>query len=346
MGSTSMGSGTRSRRRPAGVLILGSGDRARRIADLVERDSRQPAHVYGFLDDDPSDEDRAILGSRYLGRMDRLPHFLTQEGVTWVIFGLPRRFLALEATANAIGLCETLGIDVSIPLDLFDTRTARVEQHEVGGMAAISFSVHRRQGSWQLAAKRTIDLVGALAALALTLPIWLAVALAIKLDSRGPIFFVQPRCGQYGRLFPFVKFRTMVTDAEAKKAELRALNEKTGPVFKMQRDPRVTRVGRVLRKYSIDELPQLLNVLAGHMSLVGPRPPVPQEVARYEFDHRGRLSMRPGITCLWQISGRNEIEFEDWVKLDLEYVERWSLWLDFQILLGTLPAVVSGRGAS
>jgi lipopolysaccharide/colanic/teichoic acid biosynthesis glycosyltransferase len=138
----------------------------------------------------------------------------------------------------------------------------------------------------------------------------------------------------------------MVTDAEAKKAELRALNEKTGPVFKMQRDPRVTRVGRVLRKYSIDELPQLLNVLAGHMSLVGPRPPVPQEVARYEFDHRGRLSMRPGITCLWQISGRNEIEFEDWVKLDLEYVERWSLWLDFQILLGTLPAVVSGRGAS
>ena len=327
------------------ALVLGSGDRARRIATLIE--SKMPnVRVCGFLDDDPSDEDRALLGTRYLGQLDRLPHVATHEGVTWVVFGLPRRFLAQDSTASAIGLCETLGIDLSIPLDLFDTRTAQVVRHDIGGLPAIAFSVHGGRPLWQLAVKRAIDVAGALAALLLTLPVWLVVAVAIKLDSPGPIFFVQRRCGRYGHAFPFVKFRTMVTGADAQKAALRALNEKTGPVFKMQHDPRVTRVGRILRKYSIDELPQLLNVLAGHMSLVGPRPPVPEEVARYELDHRGRLSMRPGITCLWQVSGRNQIEFEDWVKLDLEYVERWSLLLDLQILLATLPAVVSGRGAS
>jgi exopolysaccharide biosynthesis polyprenyl glycosylphosphotransferase len=199
---------------------------------------------------------------------------------------------------------------------------------------------------WQFALKRAFDVAGACFLLALSAPVWLAVALAVKLDSPGPIFFVQPRCGRYGRVFPFLKFRTMVTDAESRKAALRELNEKSGPVFKIQRDPRVTRVGRILRKYSIDELPQVLNVLVGHMSLVGPRPPVPAEVEKYELDHRGRLSMRPGLTCLWQVSGRNEIEFEDWVKLDIEYVERWSLLLDMQILLATFPAVISGRGAS
>ncbi|HXZ86316.1 MAG TPA: exopolysaccharide biosynthesis polyprenyl glycosylphosphotransferase, partial [Myxococcota bacterium] len=255
-------------------------------------------------------------------------------------------FLAHDSTANAIGLCETLGIDLTIPVDLFDTRAAYVIRRDVAGLPAISFSVHGRHARWQFALKRALDVAGALAALLITLPVWIAVAIAIKLDSPGPIFFVQPRCGRYGRPFPFLKFRTMVTDAEARKAALRKQNEKSGPVFKMQRDPRVTRVGRILRKYSLDELPQLLNVLAGHMSLVGPRPPVPSEVEKYELDHRGRLSMRPGITCLWQVSGRNEIEFEDWVKLDIEYVERWSLLLDLQILLATFPAVISGRGAS
>jgi exopolysaccharide biosynthesis polyprenyl glycosylphosphotransferase len=328
------------------ALILGSGERARRIARNLESDSRERTRVCGFLDDDPSDADRRALGERYLGRLDRLPEIASQSAVDWVIFGLPRRFLAHDSTANAIGLCETLGIDLTIPVDLFDTRAAHVVRRDVAGLPAISFSVHGRRPVWQFALKRAVDIAGALVALVITAPVWIAVALAVKLDSPGPIFFVQPRCGRYGRVFPFLKFRTMVTDAEARKAELRALNEKSGPVFKMQRDPRVTRVGRILRKYSIDELPQVLNVLMGHMSLVGPRPPVPAEVEKYELDHRGRLSMRPGITCLWQVSGRNEIEFEDWVKLDIEYVERWSLLLDLQILLATFPAVISGRGAS
>jgi len=326
--------------------VLGSGERARRIAASVERESRPRAHVCGFLDDDPADADLRALGDRYLGRLDQLSQVAARYAVDWVIYGLPRRFLAHDSTANAIGLCETLGIDLTIPVDLFDTRAAYVIRRDVAGLPAISFSVHGRHARWQFALKRALDVAGALAALLITLPVWIAVAIAIKLDSPGPIFFVQPRCGRYGRPFPFLKFRTMVTDAEARKAALRKQNEKSGPVFKMQRDPRVTRVGRILRKYSLDELPQLLNVLAGHMSLVGPRPPVPSEVEKYELDHRGRLSMRPGITCLWQVSGRNEIEFEDWVKLDIEYVERWSLLLDLQILLATFPAVISGRGAS
>jgi exopolysaccharide biosynthesis polyprenyl glycosylphosphotransferase len=328
------------------ALILGSGERARRLAKAVEAERGGVARVAGFLDDQPSESDRALLGERYLGTLDRLGEIAAREGVSWVIYGLPRRFLAQDSVANAIGLCETIGIDLTIPADLFETRAAHVVVTRIGGVPAFSFSVHGHHSRWQLAAKRAFDVIGAFVALLITAPLWITTALAIKLGTRGPIFFVQKRCGRYGRAFPFLKFRTMVTDAESRKDELSALNEKSGPVFKIERDPRVTRVGRILRKYSIDELPQLLNVLAGHMSLVGPRPPVPGEVEKYELDHRGRLSMRPGITCLWQVSGRNQIEFEDWVKLDIEYVERWSLLLDFQILLATVPAVVSGRGAS
>lgn len=339
----SPGHGRRSRGR---ALILGSGDRARRLARAVEAERGGAQRVVGFLDDQPSETDRALLGARYLGTLDRLGEVASREGVGWVIYGLPRRFLSQDSVANAIGLCETLGIDLTIPADLFETRAAQVVVTRIGDVPAFSFSVQGHHSRAQLAAKRAFDLMGALAVLLISAPIWIAAALAIKLDSPGPIFFVQKRCGRYGRVFPFLKFRTMVVDAEQRKLELTELNEKSGPVFKMERDPRVTTIGRILRKYSIDELPQLLNVLVGHMSLVGPRPPVPGEVEKYELDHRGRLSMRPGITCLWQVSGRNQIEFEDWVKLDIEYVERWSLLLDLQILLATIPAVVSGRGAS
>ena len=328
------------------ALLLGSGERARRLAAAIEAERGGERRVVGFLDDQPSDGDRALLGSRYLGTLDRLGEIVARERVGWVIYGLPRRFLGQDSVANAIGLCETLGIDLTIPADLFETRAAQVIVTRIGDVPAFSFSVHGHHSAWQLAAKRAVDLLGALATLIVTAPLWIATAIAIKLDSPGPVFFAQRRCGRHGQTFPFLKFRTMVTDAESRKRELAGLNEKSGPVFKMANDPRVTRVGRILRKYSIDELPQLLNVLAGHMSLVGPRPPVPGEVEKYELDHRGRLSMRPGITCLWQVSGRNQIEFEDWVKLDLEYVERWSLLLDLQILLATGPAVISGRGAS
>jgi lipopolysaccharide/colanic/teichoic acid biosynthesis glycosyltransferase len=169
-------------------------------------------------------------------------------------------------------------------------------------------------------------------------------ALAVRATSPGPVLFRQVRCGLYGRRFAMLKFRTMHADAEQRKADLLELNEMDGPVFKLRDDPRVTPVGRVLRRWSLDELPQLWNVLWGDMSIVGPRPPVPEEVAQYAVFERRRLSMRPGLTCLWQVMGRNSIGFADWVKLDLRYIDRWSLASDLRILLQTIPAVLRGTG--
>ncbi|MCP4007860.1 MAG: sugar transferase [bacterium] len=330
------------------TLVLGTGERARKLADSLESASHggKPVRVVGFLDDDPAGGDREALGDSYLGRLERLTEIARREAINWVVYGLPRRFLADDATANAIGVCETLGIDVTIPVDLFDTRAARIVRSDLNGIPAIDYAVRGHYPWWKLGLKRLIDVAGAAALLIATLPLWLAVALAIKLDSPGPVIFTQKRCGLRGRVFPCLKFRTMTTGAEQQLEDLQSDNELSGPVFKIRNDPRITRVGSFLRKFSIDELPQLLNVIYGQMSLVGPRPPVPGEVESYEIDHYGRLSMRPGLTCLWQVSGRNEIEFEDWVKLDLEYVERWSLLLDLQILVATLPAVISARGAS
>jgi lipopolysaccharide/colanic/teichoic acid biosynthesis glycosyltransferase len=194
-------------------------------------------------------------------------------------------------------------------------------------------------------AKRLIDIIGALGALAfLALPMALVAAL-IKLESRGPVFFAQPRIGEGGVPFQFIKFRSMVVDAERIRADLQSENEVTGPVFKIRRDPRITRVGRLIRRTSLDETPQLFHVLTGKMSLVGPRPPLPEEVANYEPWQLERLAVRPGLTCIWQISGRSDIPFERWVELDIEYVRRRNLWLDLKILFLTVPAVLSGRGA-
>jgi lipopolysaccharide/colanic/teichoic acid biosynthesis glycosyltransferase len=195
--------------------------------------------------------------------------------------------------------------------------------------------------------KRALDLAGAIALILVTAPILLAVAIAIKLEDGGPILFRQVRVGKDGRHFVIFKFRSMVQNAEALKAQLLAQNEmRDGILFKIRKDPRITRVGRLIRKLSLDELPQLFNVVRGEMSLVGPRPPVPSEVARYDPAHRRRLSATPGITCLWQVSGRNEIDFQGQVRLDVQYIERQSLGLDLAILLRTIPAVISGRGAS
>ncbi|MBM3317089.1 MAG: sugar transferase [Candidatus Eisenbacteria bacterium] len=199
---------------------------------------------------------------------------------------------------------------------------------------------------YQRCGKRLFDLAGAAAGLILLSPLFLLVALAIKLDSPGPVFYVSTRLGRRARPFPFVKFRSMVRDAEARRAQLEALNEMDGPVFKIREDPRMTRVGRLLRRSSLDELPQLWSVLRGQMSFVGPRPPIPAEVERYERRQRRRLAVTPGITCLWQIRGRNRIGFEEWMRLDAEYIDRISFGLDLKILLLTLPAVLKGEGAS
>jgi lipopolysaccharide/colanic/teichoic acid biosynthesis glycosyltransferase len=198
---------------------------------------------------------------------------------------------------------------------------------------------------WYIATKRVIDVVGALTLLLILVPVFLAIIIAMVTETRGPIFFVQRRCGRGGSEFPIMKFRTMVVDADQRKAELVHLNEVAGPMFKMRRDPRVTIIGYWLRKFSLDELPQLVNVLRGEMSLVGPRPSLPREVASFTEAQRRRLSVKPGLTCLWQVSGRSDLTFEQWIALDEQYIREQSLWLDVRIMARTIPAVISGRGA-
>jgi exopolysaccharide biosynthesis polyprenyl glycosylphosphotransferase len=199
--------------------------------------------------------------------------------------------------------------------------------------------------AWQLAVKRGIDVVLSLFALVLLAPLMALTVLAIRLTSRGPAILPQERIGHGGQAFTMFKFRSMHLNAQEAKEAYAALNERDGPVFKIRRDPRTTRVGRLIRQLSIDEVPQLVNVLRGEMSLVGPRPPLPEEVAQYTPFHRQRLQVRPGITCIWQVSGRSELDFDTWVEMDLEYIHNWSLWIDLRILARTIPAVVSGRGA-
>ncbi|MBI2841893.1 MAG: exopolysaccharide biosynthesis polyprenyl glycosylphosphotransferase [Armatimonadetes bacterium] len=194
-------------------------------------------------------------------------------------------------------------------------------------------------------AKRLIDIVGSAVLLLLLAPLFLVIAICIRLDSCGPVVFRQTRLGLGGKPFTFYKFRSMCTDAEESRKKILHMNEVSGPVFKIKQDPRVTRVGKWLRRYSIDELPQLFNVLKGNMSFVGPRPPLPDEVRRYEKWQLERLSVVPGITCLWQVSGRSKLSFDEWVQLDLKYINSRSILLDFRILLKTIPAVISGEGA-
>jgi exopolysaccharide biosynthesis polyprenyl glycosylphosphotransferase len=209
--------------------------------------------------------------------------------------------------------------------------------------------LHYRVGvarRWEERIKRLFDIVAGSIALTLLAPLFLVVAILVKGTSRGPVFFRQNRVGRHGRPFQMLKFRSMVVNAEQLQAKLQQQNEQTGPVFKMRSDPRITRVGRFIRRYSIDELPQFWNVVRGDMSIVGPRPPLPSEVVQYDAWQRRRLSMRPGLTCLWQTQGRNRIGFEQWMYLDLQYVDQWSVLSDLQLVARTIPAVISGDGAS
>ncbi|HTD88399.1 MAG TPA: sugar transferase [Candidatus Binatia bacterium] len=247
---------------------------------------------------------------------------------------------------KAILACEREGIDAWLVADFFKTQISRTTLDDLHGRPVLVFR-STPDASWQGICKHVIDAVGSLVLLACTLPFMGLIALAIRMTSPGPVLFRQERCGLHGRPFVMLKFRSMETNAEQRQHELAALNEMGGPVFKLAKDPRITKVGAFLRKYSLDELPQLFNVLRGEMSLVGPRPLPVYEVEKFDDPaHRRRLSVKPGLTCLWQISGRNEVrDFRDWVRLDLEYIDNWSLWLDMKILMRTIPVVLSGAGA-
>jgi exopolysaccharide biosynthesis polyprenyl glycosylphosphotransferase len=256
------------------------------------------------------------------------------------------RHAQLERVESVIQLCEVEGVEAWLVADFFATQISKASFDEMFGHPLLVFR-STPETSWQVIAKQLLDFFGALALIVFTSPLMLFVALLVKFSTPGPVFFRQQRSGVNGAPFEIFKFRTMTSNAEQLKHELAAMNEMSGPVFKVTNDPRVTPIGKWLRKWSLDELPQLFNVLKGEMSLVGPRPLPVDEVRRFsDLAHRRRLSVKPGLTCLWQIQGRNQIsDFKEWVRLDLEYIDNWSIWLDLKILLLTPPAVLRGTGA-
>ncbi|WP_395738796.1 sugar transferase [Prosthecobacter sp.] len=270
---------------------------------------------------------------------------LHEHSISRVLFAAQHvHFSKIE---EAVQACETEGVEAWIAADFFQTAIARPTFDVLGGRLMLVFH-STPQASWELLFKSIVDRVGALVLLLLSLPLWLVAYIGIRMGSRGPVFFKQVRAGLYGKPFVMWKFRTMHQGAELKRDELEARNEMDGPVFKITNDPRIFAFGRWLRRTSIDELPQLINVLRGEMSLVGPRPLPVYEIQRIEkHAQRRRLSVKPGLTCLWQVTGRNGIKnFEEWVALDLKYIDNWSFWLDLKILVQTLPAVIRGIGAS
>ena len=324
------------------MLVVGTGRRAANFIIKVKKHLDWGYKIAGLLDYEEVHRGKEIEGVKVIGMLDELPQILHNHSIDEVVFIVPRSMLS--HIENSIYVCETEGVKATIAVDLFEFKIARSRQTELEGIPLVTFETTFGE-EWQHFIKRAFDIIVSGIGLIVLSPVFLIVAILIRLTSAGPVFFIQKRAGLNGRRFVLYKFRSMYKNADQKQEELAHMNVMKGPVFKIKNDPRITPIGRVLRKFSIDELPQLVNVFLGHMSLVGPRPPLPKEVSQYEPWQRRRLSMRPGITCLWQISGRNKIGFDEWMKLDLEYIDNWSLWLDFKILVKTGPVVLFGIGA-
>jgi exopolysaccharide biosynthesis polyprenyl glycosylphosphotransferase len=276
--------------------------------------------------------------------VSELDSVIAKQPVDEVLVALPMdKYGGLVETI--VRHCEEQGIVVRVRTDMFNLRIGRWQVDEVNGLSMVTVQTGPTDG-WQLIVKRVIDISVSATMLLLLLPLFLAVALLIKLSSRGPVLFKQERIGLNKHRFRLLKFRTMTDGAEKTQTSLEILNEANGPVFKIKDDPRITRIGKFLRRSSIDELPQLFNVLRGDMSLVGPRPLPLRDFERVNsLWHKRRVSVKPGMTCLWQVNGRSNINFDYWVKMDLEYIDNWSLGLDLKILLKTIPAVLKGSGA-
>jgi exopolysaccharide biosynthesis polyprenyl glycosylphosphotransferase len=319
------------------VLIVGSGNGGQ--AAFEEMVDSPVYNVVGVLDD--SFVGTATMRDRYLGGLQSLELLLKENPISVVYCSLPVKSM-YEPIQQVIATCEKFGVEVRHSSHLFQTTIARLNRNPGKNYSILSMV---RDDSTRYA-KRAIDILGAGALLLFTSPILIAAGIAIKLTSHGPIFFSQDRYGLHRRRFRMFKLRTMVVNAEVLQAQLEHQNELGGPVFKIKQDPRVTKVGAFLRKTSIDELPQLWNVLTGDMSLVGPRPLAVRDVLKIEDSAQlRRFSVLPGITCIWQMSGRNNVDFDNWIRQDLEYIDSWSLFLDLRILIGTIPAVLFGEGA-
>jgi exopolysaccharide biosynthesis polyprenyl glycosylphosphotransferase len=327
------------------ILVVGTNARAVGFARRIEAHPELGYTLAGFVDDAwVGRGEFARNGHKLVSGLDGFLPYLRTHVVDEVVIALPMKSAYVQARRIARD-CAGQGILVRLLPDVFGMRLARAHAAEFEGEAVLTLSTSLAD-NWQFLLKRSLDVVLSLAAIALVAPLCVLAVVAIKLTSPGRVFFIQDRVGLNKRIFHMFKFRTMVQDAEKRQHELESRNEATGAVFKIRNDPRITPVGRFLRKTSIDELPQLLNVLKGDMSLVGPRPLPVRDYKGFEQDwQRRRFSVRPGITCLWQINGRSSCTFEKWMELDMDYIDHWSLGLDMKILAKTIPAVVRGAGA-
>lgn len=324
------------------MLIVGAGEVGRRLMRNIVAQPELGYRVIGFVDDDPEKNRTDIGRFKALGEIDSLPRVVQEEGIDEVIITL--HWIYHRRILGIMRQCERERVRARIVPDLFQLALSRVDIEDLGGIPIIGVKEISITG-WNLAFKRTSDIVLSLAVLVLLFPLMLLISVAIKLDSPGPVLFKQVRVGRDGRRFVFYKFRSMRQGAEEERPQLADLDETVGPIFKIRRDPRCTRLGRFLRRTSLDELPQLYNVLRGEMSLVGPRPAIPVEVEQYQEWHRKRLEVSPGMTGLWQVSGRSQLTFDEMCLLDIYYLENWSPLLDLKIALKTIPAVLAGTGA-
>ena len=328
------------------MLIAGTNKRAVQFAREIEERGELGYHLVGFVDSEwyCNEEDR-MKDNYPLIKFDNFAAYIRRHVVDEVVICLPMNSF-YKQYPKLIALCEEQGIIVSIHSEIFSTRLAGLNTEPSANIPVVTVYQGTMEGL-PLVIKRAVDLFISLILIIIFSPLLLIIAMLVKVTSSGPALFIQDRIGLNKRRFRLYKFRTMVADAEKKMAELEHLNEVSGPVFKIMDDPRLTRIGKFLRKTSIDELPQLINVLKGDMSLVGPRPLPVRDYDGFDQDwHRRRFSVRPGITCLWQVCGRSSISFEKWMELDMEYIDHWSLWLDFKILIKTIPAVLHGSGAA
>ena len=324
------------------LLIVGTGKRAVEFVRKADQHPEWGFEILGAIDDEPGRGVHQVGRLAIIGTLEDIPKIFHKDAVDEVVFVVPRS--RLNSLQGAIDNCETEGVVVTVAVDLFDTKLARSSVTELDGMPLLHFkTTHAKE--WELLLKRIFDVTASgLGIIILSLFLLIAVIL-IKVTSKGPVFFKQARLGLSGRKFTLYKFRTMRIGAHDALNNVTDLNDMTTPEFREKKLHWITPVGRFLRKFSLDELPQLFNVFVGHMSIVGPRPTVPDEVEKYKAWQRRRFSMKPGITCLWQVNGRNNIAFEEWMKLDIEYLDHWSLWLDVKIMLKTVPVVLFGIGA-
>jgi exopolysaccharide biosynthesis polyprenyl glycosylphosphotransferase len=324
------------------VMLVGLGERARRLGEALERSAQHGIRLRGFIADSPHVPAEIVLGSSYpVFPLSELPALLSRHVIDEIIFAVDS--VKLVELQDIFLLCDEEGVRTRIAVDFFPQVNGEMYLERLAFTPLLTFSPAPHD-EIRLLMKRVIDIVVAGAALIVLAPFMLIVALAIRLTSPGPAIFHHLRCGLNGRQFVFYKFRSMCQDAEAMRESVEHMSLRM-PAIKIPDDPRLTRLGRFLRKFSIDEWPQLWNVLKGDMSLVGPRPAVPKEVDQYQRWQRRRLRMRPGLTCLWALNGRDNVDFEAWMKMDMQYIDNWSLGLDWKILLLTIPKVLSGKGA-